>query len=53
MKSLRVNVTTKVNILVDDDDDLWAIKQTALQAIHDKIHFLEKDSFYLEYNETV
>jgi len=53
MKSLRVNVTTKVNILVDDDDDLWAIKQTALQAIHDKIHFLEKDSFYLEYNETL
>jgi hypothetical protein len=53
MKSLRVNVTTKVNILVEDDDDLWAIKQTALQAIHDKIHFLEKDSFYLEYNETL
>jgi len=25
--------------------------QTALQAIHDKIHFLEKDSFYLEYDE--
>jgi hypothetical protein len=51
MKSLRVNVTTKVNILVEEDDDLWAIKQTALQAIHDKIHFLEKDSFYLEYND--
>jgi hypothetical protein len=51
MKSLRVNVTTKVNILVEEDDDLWAIKQTALQAIHDKIHFLEKDSFYLEYDE--
>jgi hypothetical protein len=46
-----VNVTTKVNILVEDDDDSWAIKQTALQAIHDKIHFLEKDSFYLEYDE--
>ena len=51
MKCLRVNVTTKVNILVDDDDDLWAIKHTALQAIHDKIHFLEKDSFYLEYDD--
>jgi hypothetical protein len=51
MKSLRVNVTTKVNILVEDDDDLWAIKQTALQAIHDKIHFLEKDSFYLKYDD--
>ena len=51
MKALKVNVSTKVNILVEDDDDLRAIKQTALQAIHDKIHFLEKDSFYIEYDE--
>jgi len=51
MKSLRVNVKTRVNILVEDDDDFWAIKQTALNAIHDKIHFLEKDTFYIEYDE--
>lgn len=51
MKSLRVNVKTRVNILVEGDDDFWAIKQTALNAIHDKIHFLEKDTFYIEYIE--
>ena len=50
MKALKVEVKTKVNILVEDDTDYWAIKQEVLNAIHDKIHFLEKDSFYLTYD---
>lgn len=50
MKALRVEVKTKVNILVEDDTDYWAIKQEVINAIHDKIHFLEKDSFYLTYD---
>ena len=49
MKSLRVEVKTTVNILVSDEEDYWDIKQNALNAIHDKIHFLEKDTFYLNY----
>ena len=49
MKALRVEVKTTVNILVSDDEDIWEIKQNALNAVHDKIHFLEKDTFYLNY----
>jgi hypothetical protein len=49
MKALRVEVKTTVNILVSDEEDYWDIKQNALNAIHDKIHFLEKDTFYLNY----
>ena len=51
MKALKVEVKTKVNILVEDDTDYWSIKQEVLNAIHDKIHFLEKDSFYLTYDD--
>jgi hypothetical protein len=51
MKAIRVEVATTVNILVDDDEDHWEIKQNALHAIHDKIHFLEKDSFYINYDK--
>ena len=51
MKALRVEVKTTVNILVSDDEDLWEIKQNALNAVHDKIHFLEKDTFYLNYDK--
>jgi hypothetical protein len=51
MIALRVEVKTTVNILVDDDEDHWEIKQNALNAIHDKIHFLEKDSFYINYDK--
>jgi hypothetical protein len=53
MKAIRVEVATTVNILVDDDEDHWEIKQNALHAIHDKIHFLEKDSFYINYESKV
>ena len=49
MRALRVEVKTTVNILVCDDEDVWEIKQNALQAVHDKIHLLEKDTFYLNY----
>lgn len=49
MKALRVEVKTTVNILVSDDEDYWEIKQNVLNAVHDKIHFLEKDTFYLNY----
>ena len=51
MKALKVEVKTTVNILVSDDEDLWEIKQNALNAVHDKIHFLEKDTFYLNYDK--
>ena len=51
MKALRVEVKTTVNILVSDDEDIWEIKQNALNAVHDKIHFLEKDTFYLNYEQ--
>jgi len=51
MKAIRVAVKTTVNILVNDDEDYWEIKQNALNAIHDKIHFLEKDSFYIDYDK--
>ena len=51
MKALKVEVKTTVNILVDNDEDFWEIKQNALNAIHDKIHFLEKDSFYINYEQ--
>ena len=51
MKALRVEVKTTVNILVSDDEDFWEIKHNALQAVHDKIHFLEKDTFYLNYDK--
>ena len=51
MKVLRVEVTSTVNILVSDEEDHWDIKQNALNAIHDKIHFLEKDTFYLNYDK--
>ena len=51
MMALRVEVKTTVNILVDGDEDHWEIKQNALHAIHDKIHFLEKDSFYINYDK--
>ena len=51
MRALRVEVKTTVNILVCDDEDRWEIKQNALQAVHDKIHFLEKDTFYLNYEQ--
>ncbi len=51
MKALRVEVKTTVNILVDSDEDFWEIKQNVLNAIHDKIHFLEKDSFYINYEQ--
>jgi hypothetical protein len=50
MKALRVEVKTTVNILVSNDEDFWEIKQNALNAVHDKIHFLEKDTFYLNYD---
>ena len=51
MKAIRVEVKTTVNILVSDEEDCWEIKQNALHAIHDKIHFLEKDSFYINYDK--
>lgn len=51
MRALRVEIKTTVNILVSDDEDMWEIKQNALQAVHDKIHFLEKDTFYLNYDK--
>jgi hypothetical protein len=51
MKAIRVEVKTKVNILISDDKDDWEIKQEALNAVHDKIHFLEKDTFYINYDK--
>ena len=51
MKAIRVEVKTTVNILVSDEEDHWEIKQNALNAIHDKIHFLEKDLFYINYDK--
>jgi len=51
MRALRVEVKTTVNILVSDGEDIWEIKQNALNAVHDKIHFLEKDTFYLNYEQ--
>ena len=49
MKALRVTVKTRVNILVEDDDDYWAIKHNAMQQVHDDIHWLLKDKFIIDY----
>lgn len=49
MRALRVEVKTTVNVFVSDEEDIWEIKQNVLNAVHDKIHFLEKNTFYLNY----
>ena len=49
MKALRVTVKTRVNILVEDDDDYWAIKHNAMQQVHDDIHWHLKDKFIVDY----
>ena len=51
MKVIRVAVKTQVTILVNDDDDYWAIKHNALQHVHDDIHFHLKDKFIIDYDE--
>jgi len=51
MKALRVNVRTQVNVIINDDDDFWAIKHNAMQQVHDDIHWHLKDKFIIEYEE--
>ena len=50
MKVIRVAVKTQVTILVNDDDDYWAIKHNALQHVHDDIHFHLNDKFIIDYD---
>ena len=58
MKALRVTVKTRVNILVEDDEDYWAIKHNAMQHVHDDIHWylwdsaMDKDKFIIDYENT-
>jgi hypothetical protein len=51
MKVLKVEVKSTVNILVSNDEDIWGITQNALNVVHDKIHFLENDTFYINYDK--
>ena len=51
MKAIRVDIKTRVNILIDDEDDYWAIKHKALQSVHDDIHWHLKDKFIIDYEE--
>ena len=49
MKALRVTVKTRVNILVEDDDDYWTIKHNAMQQVHDDIHWNLEYKFLIDY----
>ena len=49
MKTLRVTVKTRVNILVHDDEDEWEIEHAALQQVEDDIHWHLKDKFIIDY----
>ena len=50
MKALRVDVKTQVTVLINDDDDYWAIKHNAMQQVHDDIHWHLKDKFIIDYD---
>ena len=48
MKALRVDVKTRVTVLVNDDD-YWEIKHNAMQQVHDDIHWHLKEKFIINY----
>ena len=52
MRALRVDVKTQVTVLINDDDDYWAIKHNAMQQVHDDIHWHLKDKFIIDYSVT-
>ena len=49
MKCLRVDVKTQVNVIINEDDDFWAIKHNAMQQVHVDIHWHLKDKFIIDY----
>ena len=51
MRALRVDVKTQVTVLINDDDDYWAIKHNAMQQVHDDIHWHLKDKFIIDYEQ--